>query len=200
MIFEKGHFKSSRIQKSIITESLNETRTFSSRTAFDSKHTVFLSHKHKELEEVEEATGVIEMLEDMDVKVYIDSIDNKMPEQTTGETAARIKDVIKYCDKFILLATTKAIESYWCNWELGIGDVHKFNKHIAILPVKEKGEYDYQYKGNEYLQIYPSIDYEDGTTLYRNGQSILKGYYVCQPLNKDGVRLISPLKTWLNRT
>jgi uncharacterized protein YqiB (DUF1249 family) len=199
MIFEKGHFKSSRLQKSFINESLNKTKTFSAKTAYDVKTTVFLSHKHKDLEELEEATGVIELLEDMGVKVYIDSMDNKMPEQTSGETASRIKDVIKYCNKFILLATEKAIESYWCNWELGIGDVHKFERNIAIVPVKEKGQYNHQYKGNEYLQIYPHIDYEDGTSRYSNGEIIPKGYYVAKPRNKEGVRIITPLKTWLNQ-
>lgn len=199
MIFEKGHFKSSRLQKSIISDSLNEAKMFSARKAYDTKTTVFLSHKHKDLEEIEEATGVIELLEDLGVKVYIDSMDNKMPDQTSGDTASRIKDVIKYCDKFILLATAKAIESYWCNWELGIGDVHKFQRHIAILPVKEKGEYDYQYKGNEYLQIYPHIDYEDGTDTYSNGDRIAAGYYVVEPPNENRIRYINPLKTWLNR-
>jgi hypothetical protein len=176
MIFEKGHFKSSRLQKSFINESLNKTKTFSERTAYDTKTTVFLSHKHKDLEELEEATGVIELLEDLGVKVYIDSMDNKMPEQTSGETASRIKEVIKYCNKFILLATEKAIESYWCNWELGIGDVHKFERNIAILPVKEKGQYNHQYKGNEYLQIYPHIDYEEehhGTILEKLFQKVI---------------------------
>lgn len=199
MIFEKGHFKSSRLQKSYINESLNKTKTFSATTAYDTKTTVFLSHKHKDLEELEEATGVIELLEDLGVKVYIDSMDNKMPEQTSGETASRIKDVIKYCNKFILLATEKAIESYWCNWELGIGDVHKFERNIAILPVKEKGQYNHQYKGNEYLQIYPHIDYEDGTSRYNTGEIIPKGYYVAKPRNKEGVRIITPLKTWLSQ-
>lgn len=198
MIFEKGHFRSSRLEKSIIKESLNRVKTFSSKSAYDSKTTVFLSHKHKDLEEIEEATGVIEFLEDLGVKVYIDSMDNKMPNQTSGETAARIKDVIKYCKKFILLATPKALESYWCNWELGIGDVHKFKNHIAILPIKEKGEYDFQYKGNEYLQIYPHIDYEDGTSFYRNnGGLIQRGYYVSEPKNKNGVRYITKLENWL---
>lgn len=199
MIFEKGHFKSSKLQKSIISESLNKSKTFSAKNAYDTKTTVFLSHKHKDLEEIEEATGVIEMLQDLGVKVYIDSMDNVMPDQTCGETAARIKDMIKYCNKFILLATEKAIESYWCNWELGIGDVHKFQRDIAILAIKEKGEYDFQYKGNEYLQIYPSIDYENGTNTYRNGGIIPAGYYVAEPVNKDGIRYINPLKTWLNR-
>lgn len=199
MIFEKGHFRSSRLQKSIINESLNKAKTFSAKTTYDTKTTVFLSHKHKDLEELEEATGVIEMLEDLGVKVYIDSMDNKMPDQTSGDTAARIKEVIEYCDKFILLATTKAIESYWCNWELGIGDVHKFKRNIAILPVKEKGEYNHQYKGNEYLQIYPHVDFEDGTNVYTNGEPIPAGYYVAEPRNKEGIRYINPLKTWLNR-
>lgn len=200
MIFEKGHFRSSRLHKSFINESLNKTKTFSAKTAYDTKITVFLSHKHTDLEEIEEAIGVIELLEDLGVKVYIDSMDNIMPDQTSGETAARIKEVIKYCDKFILLATDKAIESYWCNWELGIGDVHKFQKNIAILPVKEKGEYDFKYKGNEYMQIYPHIDYRDGTTHYRNNEGLIpKGYYVVEPKNKEGIRFITELKTWLNK-
>lgn len=197
MIFEKGHFISKSLIKSNISESLNKSKTFSARTAFDSKPTIFLSHKHKDLEELKEAESVIEFLEDLGVKVYIDSLDNKMPNQTTGETAARIKEIIKYCDKFILLATSKAIESYWCNWELGIGDVHKFQSHIAILPVKEKGEYNFEYKGNEYLQIYPHIDYEDGTSRYNNNEIIPKGYYIAKPINKEGIRIITPLKTWL---
>jgi response regulator RpfG family c-di-GMP phosphodiesterase len=200
MIFEKGYFRSSRLQKGYINESLKRTRMFSSRIADDSKTTVFLSHKHSDIEDMEEATGVIEKLEDLGAKVYIDCMDNRMPNQTNGETAQRIKEVIKYCDRFILLATAKAIESYWCNWELGIGDVHKYPSKIAILPVKEKGQHDSQYKGNEYLQIYSRIDYRDGTTYYRNtNEPILKGYYVAEVKNEEGVTHITPLKTWLSK-
>lgn len=200
MIFEKGHFKSTRIQLSYINESLNRTKTFSVKNSYDTKTTVFLSHKHKDIEELEEAAGVIEMLEDLGVKVYIDSMDNQMPEQTSGETALRIKEMIKYCDRFILLATAKAIESYWCNWELGIGDVHKYSSKIAILPIKEKGQYNFEYKGNEYLQIYPSIDYENGTNYYTNGTLISRGYYVSKPpLRKGDSRVLTPLKSWLSK-
>lgn len=197
MIFVRGHFDNNIVQESVVNESLKEVRTFSAKTAYTTKPTVFLSHKHDDLKDLK---GVMGLLRDQGVKVYIDSMDNKMPAQTTGETAERIKDVIKYCDKFILLATEKAIESYWCNWELGIGDVHKYVRHIAIVPIKESGEADYKYKGNEYMQIYPSIDFEDGTGIYRNTQQpISRGYYVSNPVNKDGVRYITPLKDWLNR-
>ncbi|MDR6735413.1 MULTISPECIES: toll/interleukin-1 receptor domain-containing protein [Sphingobacterium] len=204
MIFERGHFKSSRIQKSNINESLSESRKFSEKgyslRKYDSKPTVFISHKHSDLADHKELEGVIELLDDLGAKVYIDSMDNGMPTETSGETALRIKEVIKYCDKFILIATEKAIESYWCNWELGFGDTHKYIEHIAILPIKEKGEYDHNYKGNEYLQIYPSIDYEDGTNRYRNSRELIpKGYYVCKPKNKEGIRYITSLKKWLNQ-
>jgi len=199
MIFERGFFKSEQLQKSDLSKALSETRNYSFKGKHEYKTTIFISHKHGDLEDVEELKGVISLLEELGAKVYIDSMDNKMPEQTSGETAARIKEIIKYCDKFILLATEKAIKSFWCNWELGIGDVYKFQRYIAILPVKEKGEYNHQYKGNEYLQIYPHIDYEDGTGTYTNGEKIPAGYYVAEPRNKDGIRYINPLKTWLNR-
>ena len=154
MIFERGHFDNSVINESVISKSLSDVRNFSASSEVSYQPTVFLSHKHEDLKDLR---GVMGKLKEIGAKVYIDSMDNKMPEQTTRETAIRIKEVIKFCDKFILLATDKAIESYWCNWELGIGDVHKYVKHIAILPLKEKGSYDFQYKGNEYLQIYPSV-------------------------------------------
>ena len=196
MIFERGHFNSNKIEKAQINEALSETRTFSYKKKVQYKPTIFLSHKHSDLEDLQ---GVMGILKDIGAKIYIDSMDDKMPGQTSGETAERIKEVIKYCKKFVLLATDKAIASYWCNWELGFGDTHKFMDHIAILPMKEKREPDSLYKGNEYLQIYPSIDYEDGTKRYRNTQELIpRGYYVCKPRNKEGIRFITPLQQWLN--
>lgn len=200
MIFERGQFVSSRIEKSFITESLSETRTSKFKNKKETKPTIFISHKHRDLEDIKELEGVIELLQDLGAKIYIDSMDNTLPRQTSVETAQRIKDVIKHCRKFILLATEKAIQSYWCNWELGFGDPHKYLEHIAILPIKEKGRSDSEYIGNEYLKLYPSIDFKDGTTKYRNSNTIIpEGYYVCKPPNEEGIRYITPLKIWLNK-
>ncbi len=198
MIFERGHFDKSSVATESVSVLLNEARTFNSKTAYTIKPTVFLSHKHKDLEDSKEAKGIIGILEGHGAKVYIDSMDNTMPSQTSGDTALRIKEIIKYSKKFILLATNRAIESYWCNWELGIGDTYRYIKHIAIISIKEKGTYDFQYKGNEYLQIYPSIEYRDGTTSYRDGLLIPKGYYVRTPMGEDSYN-ITPLKEWLSR-
>jgi hypothetical protein len=123
---------------------------------------------------------------------YKEIILNKIEDE---EEITDIKDVIKYCDKFVLLATDKAIESFWCNWELGFGDTHKYIEHIAILPIKEKGTFDFQYKGNEYLQIYPQIDYYPNGSKYNTGKLIPEGYYVRKPKT----RTITPLKNWLNK-
>ena len=73
------------------------------------------------------------------VKVYIDSKDSSMPITTSAETAINLKDRIRKCDRFILLATNGAIESKWCNWELGFGDANKYPDKIAIFPLKPKG-------------------------------------------------------------
>ena len=195
MIFERGYFNSDKIEKAIINESLSETRNFSFKNKIQYKPTIFLSHKHSDLEDLQ---GVMGMLEELGAKIYIDSMDNKMPEQTSGETAQRIKEVVKYCKKFVLLATESAIESYWCNWELGIGDTFKYIDHIAILPMKEKGEYDSQYKGNEYLQIYPKIDYHKAFTNLQ-GHFFKEGYYVSTPKDKNGRFFLTELQVWLKQ-
>lgn len=191
MIFERGYFQSNRVNESKIKDSLNEVKSFSARSAYSTRPTVFLSHKHDDLDDVR---GVIGELENLGAKVYIDSMDNKMPNETNGDTAKRIKEVIKFCNKFILLATDNAIESYWCNWELGIGDVHKFKQHIAIIPMKEKDTYDFKYKGNEYLQIYPQITYRKAFTNMW-GESFKTGFYVSNPYDN----YITELEVWLKQ-
>jgi hypothetical protein len=143
--------------------------------------------------------GLMKLLNDSGGKVYIDSMDNSMPDQTSSETALRIKKEIKFCKKFILFATKEAIESYWCNWELGFGDTHKYIENIAIFPMKDAGVADSKYIGNEYLQIYPAIEFRNGTTKYKSsGEVITKGYYVCKPKDDSDIRIITPLKKWLN--
>ena len=82
MIFERGHFQSTRISKSFVNESLSGMRNFSARFEYVYKKTVFLSHKHDDLDDMEELQGVIEFLDDLGVKVYIDSMDNRMPKET----------------------------------------------------------------------------------------------------------------------
>lgn len=193
-VFNEGSFSSYKVS------TLNESRepilrhdAFSS----DSRITVFISHKHSDLEELRGVIGFLE--KEYSVKCYIDSRDPSMPQITSGVTASKIKERIKSCKKFILLATEDAIESKWCNWELGFGDANKFKDHIALFPIKKASISENMYKGNEYMQIYPCISYYGEGERYRKGGVITPGYYVREiNPNGDGCTIVS-LEKWLKR-
>ncbi len=155
--------------------------------------TVFISHKHSELTELAQLIFFLEKT--YNVVTYIDSRDEEMPKVTCGETAIRIKEKIKWCDKFILLATNGAVESKWCNWELGYGDAMKSAEDkIAIFPLNTGGDY----KGNEYMQIYPRIVHYDGINDYcADSSPIAPGYYVLTKNKDDQGCNICPLENWL---
>ena len=152
-------FLSKQLLNKVTSGNLNESRSIFAnasearrRYKYSYEVSIFLSHKHSEKDIIEK---VIVLLDKLGVYVYVDWLDYAMPATTNGSTAKRIKQKIKEMDKFILLATESAIASKWCNWELGIGDAHKYFKNIAVMPITEKEEG--KYSGNEYLQIYPII-------------------------------------------
>lgn len=85
------------------------------------------------------------------------------------------------------------LDSKWCNREIGFGDAHKYeHDKIAIFPIKQD---DRQWSGNEYLQLYPSIEYFDGTTTYNTGETIPKGYYVYYHYENR----ITSLERWISK-
>ncbi|MFP4023002.1 MAG: toll/interleukin-1 receptor domain-containing protein [Thiohalospira sp.] len=155
-----------------------------------SKPMIFLSHKHDEYSILQD---VIAFLKEEGVDIYVDWMDEDMPAYTNGETAVKLKQRIRIANKFILVATPNAINSKWCNWELGLGDAAKYIEHIAIFPINRTYQ---DFNGAEYLKIYPYIEHESGYNKYLNGSDISKGYYVKTPLNNGNIRLVS-LKEWL---
>ena len=180
---------SNRTFSKSVTESLNEY----SGESKQGKITIFLSHKHDEAEELDSAVG---LLKSFGVDIYVDWLDTGMPKATSGKTAIRIKEKIKENKKFIFLATEGAIASKWCNWELGYGDSLKYFDNIALLPVRND---NYSYTGTEYMQIYSSIEYLDGTDQTVAGTLIAKGYYVLEPKDENGNQSFVTLKKWLSR-
>lgn len=190
-IFEQGAFSGySRIQLAEARSEVSQYSQYGTR-----KTTIFISHKHDDLDDLKGVIGFLQS--NYDVKVYIDSQDPTMPKVTSAETALRIRERIKQCDKFILLATNGAIESKWCNWELGYGDAQKYKDHIALFPLKPMGTYDSAYKGSEYMSIYPYVSYFNGTEKYSDGTPILQGYYI-RTQGKDA-NYITPLGDWLKK-
>lgn len=182
--FHRGDFKSYSVAS--VDAAKGEVRK--ALLAVTNKIPVFISHKHEDLSELMGLIGFLE--KNYDVKAYIDSQDKTMPEKTSEETARKLKEKIQTCDRFILLATNKAVESKWCNWELGYADSCKYSEtNMAILPIKDESE---MYKGSEYMKLYPYIVYRDGTS------SIIKeGYYL--KYYKDGKPKLKPLGEWFSK-
>lgn len=114
--------------------------------------TVFLSHSHDEAELIE---PFLLMLNEEGVLVYVDWKDPTMPPMTTPETAVRLKDRIKLCRKFMILATNKALDSKWVPWELGIADAQNGIGNVAVIPVEDRGS---TWKGSEYIGIYGRVE------------------------------------------
>ncbi len=198
-IFSSGAFANYKIQDTRYTSVLNESRSFSAGERKSSKSTVFISHKHSDLEDLKGLIGYLEQY--YNVVCYIDSEDPGMPGVTSGATAERIKKIIQTTDRFILLATDDAIASKWCNWELGYGDACKYKEKIAILPMKNYNRTFYT--GSEYMQIYPRIlylssnDVSASNRIYHPELPMYSGYYVLS-VDQYGFKSYISLYSWLH--
>ena len=120
MILTENKLKELTLAANVTSEVHQQTRHFSA----GQRASVFLSHKHDEISQLKRVAYI---LENLHTNIYVDWLDNSMPKTTSGVTATIIKQQIKKYDKFILIATNGAIDSKWCNWELGYGDAQKFD-------------------------------------------------------------------------
>lgn len=92
-IFDKTIFDGYRVES--LTESAQDIIP---KYNFDgsTKTTVFISHKHDDLDETKGLIGLLERK--YNIKAYIDSLDKSMPKKTSGETASKIKQRINRSD------------------------------------------------------------------------------------------------------
>lgn len=187
MILTESKLRELTSEATILNEARVQTRCFSDTNR---KLSVFLSHKHSDLECLERVRYILESL---NAHVYVDWADPAMQHPTNRATAEALKEKIERYDKFIFIASDAAVASKWCNWEIGYGDAHKYQMDkIAVFPIKQENR---EWTGNEYLQLYPSIEYFDGTTTYNNGRTISEGYYVYYHYKNT----ITPLDEWISR-
>lgn len=115
------------------------------------KPIVFLSHSHLDNALV---LSAVALLKSHGSDVFVDWMDDGMPDVTSGLTATIIRQKIQAASRLVLLASPSALASRWVPWGLGYADANKGLRQVAILPVREDWT---TYPGSEYLQIYPSI-------------------------------------------
>jgi hypothetical protein len=128
-----------------IVKSLQDARSRGIRTAF-------LCHSHRDQTLV---TGLVALLNEANWNVYVDWNDPVMPDVPDRVTAQRIQEQIGQTDFFLFLATPNALASRWCPWEIGYANGVKPIDTIVVIPTRS-GSVTH---GNEYLDLYRSIDF-----------------------------------------
>jgi hypothetical protein len=78
---------------------------------------------------------------------------------------------------FLFLATPNSVTSRWCPWEIGFADGNKPVERIIVIPTVDLTG---TWHGNEYLQLYRSLDRDSVT-----------GLVVRDPGKQQGVRVQS---------
>lgn len=116
--------------------------------------TIFLSHSSKDREL---ALGLVTILHQQGVGVYVDYLDEGVPQPPSADTARHLREKIGEAKLFMLLATRNTDSSRWCPWEVGIGDGMKGENQVYIVPTQDDSGHHH---GNEYLNLYQHIAIE----------------------------------------
>ena len=118
------------------------------------EYDVFISHSYLDKDLI---NALYYKFEQCGYTVYIDWKDEKLKDRNkiTKDVANKLKENMNNSKGLLFVATDNSSESKWCPWELGYVDGLK--NRTAILPILEKKTSEY--KGQEYLGIYPYITY-----------------------------------------
>lgn len=165
---------------------VNENSVLAKRRAsFD----VFLSHSIADSEII---LGVKTILESKGLSVYVDWIEDPDLHRSdvTAKTASRLRERMRQSSSMVYAHSTNSPSSKWMPWELGFFD--GFSGAITIFPIARSS--DGTYEGQEFLGLYPYIDYVGELTMFVN-----KGTAPARTLGKfreyDSFR---SLKDWMN--
>jgi hypothetical protein len=115
---------------------------------------IFLSHSFLDKEEVE---GIYIELTSIGFTVYVDwMVDPELDRSNvTKQSAALVRQRMKSSRALVLAISTNASTSKWMPWELGFMD--GYVSKCAIIPVSKDDNPPKDYKGFEYLTLYPFI-------------------------------------------
>lgn len=118
---------------------------------------IFLSHAVKDADLI---LGVKTLLEESGFTVYVDWIIDPLLERdkVNATTADILRKRMRQCKSLIYIHTFSSKESKWMPWELGYFDGFRPEK-VSVLPLTF--EEDEEFKGQEYLELYPIISKSD---------------------------------------
>jgi hypothetical protein len=145
-----GQATRSRLQKSADQVLKEEKRVVPTGGKYD----VFLSHSYDDAEVI---LGVKKIMEGLGLSVYVDWIDDAQLDRSkvTKETAGVLRLRMKACSSMVYAHSPSATDSKWMPWELGYFDGYK-ETSVWILPLVK--DFDSEFKSQEYLALYPTVD------------------------------------------
>lgn len=116
------------------------------------EHLVFLSYRRADRDYV---ARVVELLRKVSAKIYVDYLDDELPNIPSDETAKILRTRIMRSKKIIQLVTPNSSGSKWMPWELGLGDGLLGYRNSVTLPaiLTPNSTID-----QEYLNIYGHIE------------------------------------------
>jgi hypothetical protein len=128
-----------------------------SRARAADRFDIFLSHSTNEPEEI--LLGVKSLLEDRGLSVYVDKYSDPhlSPDRVTAETAELLRRRMRQCAALLYVYSRYSQKSRWMPWELGYFDA--LRGKVGVIPVTRNQEEDF--KGEEYLNLYPNVDITD---------------------------------------
>lgn len=120
----------------------------------DKIYDIFISHSYIDADQI---LGVKTIIEKMDFSTYVDWIEDKElnREKVDKRTAEIIRKRMKYCRSLFFVTSENSPNSKWMPWELGYFDGLKGK--VAILPISQSSSITNEYKGQEYLGLYPYV-------------------------------------------
>lgn len=123
---------------------------------------VFLSHSSLDKKLV---LTLVNLFNEAGYSVYVDWIEDTQLDRNNvnKNTAQVLRNRMNGSRGLSYVATDNAINSKWCPWELGYFDGKK-NGRCCILPIMESQTF----QGQEYLGLYPYMQYAQISGEYRN--------------------------------
>ena len=115
---------------------------------------IFLSHSYADRNIIPNLKKALEL---MGYKVYVDWINDRLlsRENVTKETAEILQKRMKQSKSLFFATSENSPSSKWMPWELGYFDGYNSEK-LGILVIRNKS--NEIYKGQEYLDLYPTIE------------------------------------------
>jgi len=150
---KSGYIHESNIRNFAVDELLTAKLAADEST---STYDIFLSHAYEDAIYIK---GLRDKLVESGFSVYVDWIDDPQLDRShvTKSTAAVLRTRMKSCKSLLFVTSEDAKNSVWMPWELGYMDCQTQSR-VAIVPIVEDENRAAEFKGQEYLGLYPYFD------------------------------------------